>query len=243
MAPTASAIAAKRVSVKFCPRRRPTPSVRAARIKIATSSTLLNFASFFVRGVSSSIAPESSWEMRPTSVRSPVAVTTPTPVPYVTRVEAYAILERSARTLSESSTRLASFATGSDSPVNAASATCKSREEMRRISAGMRAPAASWTISPGTRSWAGSRKIFPPRTTTASTVIVFASAAMDSSARASWIYPTTALISTTPKMTAASVTSLRTAVTTLAATRIRTRGFLNCSRNLTNGLFPLRGVN
>ena len=48
------------------------------------------------------------------------------------------------------------FSAGSDSPVSAASCTCRSRASSRRASAGTRSPAARRTTSPGTTSRRGS---------------------------------------------------------------------------------------
>ena len=64
------------------------------------SSTLENSAILRVSGVFSSVASAMSCEILPTSVPSPIATTTPAPVPYVTSDEPYAMANRSPRALS-----------------------------------------------------------------------------------------------------------------------------------------------
>ena len=85
---------------------------------------------------------------------------------------------------------------------------------MSRTSAGALSPACRNRRSPGTRSADETRRLSPARTTVASVVSRRESASMACSALASWRKPTTALISTTPRMTAASTGPLSTAVTT-----------------------------
>ena len=73
IAPTASATAAMNISTPAAPRSMPTTKVTAARARMTYSSSRLNAAILRVSGVSSSRARRCSWEMRPTSVLSPVA--------------------------------------------------------------------------------------------------------------------------------------------------------------------------
>ena len=60
-----------------------------------------------------------------------------------------------------------SFSAGIDSPVSAASCTCRSRASTRRASAGTRSPAVRRTTSPGTSSRRGSSRSAPSRSTVA----------------------------------------------------------------------------
>lgn len=75
-----------KVSAPSCPRARPMPKVSAASARMATVSTLLNWLSFAVSGVTSvSADPTSRW-IAPSSVSAPVATVTPVPLPAVTSV-------------------------------------------------------------------------------------------------------------------------------------------------------------
>jgi len=92
---------------------------------------------------------------------------------------------RSARTVSGASSVWADFSTEVDSPVNAASATCRSRVNTMRKSAGTLSPEASNTRSPGTSSGEGTRWVFPARMTVVSITRLRDSASMARSALAS----------------------------------------------------------
>ena len=149
IAPTASAIAAVKVSTAPCPRNSPIPNVTAASPRMATVNTLLNPASFFVSGVASvSAAPTNRW-ISPNSVSAPVATITPVPVPAVTKVPEYAMLRRSA-TGADRGTITSSLDTGADSPVSADSSARNSANRISRRSAGTLSPASRCTRSPGT---------------------------------------------------------------------------------------------
>ena len=75
-------------------------------------------------------------------------------------------------------------------------------------------------MSPGTSEAAGSRLFCPFRMTVASLAIALANAAIAPNALDSWMKPTMALMTTTPKMTTASTHSLNTPVTTAARRRM-----------------------
>ncbi len=184
MAPTASATAARNMSTALSPRSRPTMKVTAPSARMTMSSRVLKAAIFLVSGVESVSAFAMSSEMRPTSVSSPMPTTTPAPVPNVTSDEAYAMLRRSARTVSRASASVP-FPTGSDSPVRADSSICRSRLRKRRRSAGTLSPPWSRTTSPGTSSVAETRVCSPLRRTVDSVVMVLASASMAWTALAS----------------------------------------------------------
>jgi hypothetical protein len=70
------------------PRPRPTAKVSTASKPMAISSQLLNTAILRVSGVARSGVSAISREMRPVSVRSPVATTTPAPWPLIITVPA-----------------------------------------------------------------------------------------------------------------------------------------------------------
>ena len=75
-------------------------------------------------------------------------------------------------------------------------------------------------MSPGTRDAAGSRVFCPFRTTVASLAMDLARAAIAPNAFDSWMKPTMALITTTPRIKTASTHSLNTPVTTAARSRM-----------------------
>ena len=98
-----------------------------------------------------SCVPCKSPAIRPSSVRPAVATTTALPVPAATSEPAKTMLDRSPM-LAVSATSLSFLSTGVDSPVSIASAVCRLREDMTRMSAAMRSPACINTTSPGTSS-------------------------------------------------------------------------------------------
>ncbi|MFW5395460.1 MAG: hypothetical protein XXXNARYT_001188 [Candidatus Accumulibacter regalis] len=88
IAPTASATAAMNISKAEEPRHIPTTKVSTASRPMAISSQLLKTAILRVRGVVRSGASAINCEMRPVSVWSPVATTTPAPRPVIITVPA-----------------------------------------------------------------------------------------------------------------------------------------------------------
>jgi hypothetical protein len=88
MAPTASATAATSMSAIASPRQTPMTKVSAARPRITHSNRPANSPIFFVRGVAICGAPAIRPEMRPVSVASAVATTSPWPWPATTVVPA-----------------------------------------------------------------------------------------------------------------------------------------------------------
>ena len=103
------------------------------------------------------------------------------------------------------STGASFFSAGTDSPVSAASSTCRFFTASRRMSAGTLSPAASWTTSPGTRSAAGTVSTRPSRVTVAFCGTMSDRASMAWPALYSWIKPMMALITTTDSTTNPSV--------------------------------------
>ncbi len=81
IAATASAIEALNMSTKASPRTSPMTKVTAPRTRMTQSSVVENWAILRVSGVLRSAAPAMSCEILPTSVSSPIATTTPAPVP------------------------------------------------------------------------------------------------------------------------------------------------------------------
>ena len=114
----------------------------------------------------------------PTSVSMLVAVTTPTPRPYVTRVDMNAELFRSPREVSSSCTSSASLLEGTDSPVREDSSTCRFADSINRISAAINRPVSSTKISPGTRVSESTSLMLPSRFTIAFGEAIFCKASM-----------------------------------------------------------------
>ena len=203
IAATASPTTARKVSAKSRPRSTPTPSSTAPAATITAVSTRPKCASLRVSGVSRASMSAMSVVMRPISARAPVATTTARARPRVTSVPAYAIDVRSASGAA-ASTAASSLPTGIDSPVSAASSVLKSCASMSRTSAGTRSPDSRCTTSPGTMSSASSVRRMPSRTTAAVGVSMLRIAASACSARPSCTTPMIALMTVTPKITAAS---------------------------------------
>ena len=122
------------------------------------------------------------------------------------------MLRRSATGVSIGSAT-SSLTTGTDSPVSADSSACSSATSSRRMSAGTLSPASRATRSPGTSVSDGTDSLRPSRTTRADVRTSERNASSSASALDSWMNPTMALITTTPKMTAASTVSPRATVT------------------------------
>ena len=140
---------------------------------------LPNEASLRLMGVSSSSSPSSMPAMCPTSVPMPVATTMPAPRPAVTMAVANAMFDRSPSGAPGRTTVEASFSTGTDSPVSAASCMRSPAASTRRRSAGAMLPSPSCTRSPGTRSRAGTTISTPSRTTRASGALIDLSASSE----------------------------------------------------------------
>ena len=141
--------------------------------------------------------------MWPISVAPPVATTTPLPLPQATSVPEKAMPWRSPSG-APSAAAPVSLSTAADSPVSADSTVRRLRPCSRRRSAGTRSPGSSQTMSPGTSSPASIWWRSPPRCTVARAASMPRTAARACSALPSWMWPMSALISTTPRITPAS---------------------------------------
>ena len=117
-------------------------------------------------------------------------------------------------------TKASVLSAGTDSPVKADSSILRSRTFSSRRSAGTLSPDCSDTISPGTNSAAETRRRCPLRSTVASLGKPRANAAMAPIALDSCRNPTTALTTTTARITSASTSSLKTPVTMAAASSV-----------------------
>ena len=191
---------------------------------------LPNEASLRLMGVSSSSSPSSMPAMCPTSVPMPVATTMPAPRPAVTMAVANAMFDRSPSGAPGRTTAEASFSTGTDSPVSAASCMRSPAASTSRRSAGAMLPSPSCTRSPGTRSRAGTTISMPSRTTRASGALIDLSASSEDCALRSCTMPMTAFTITMAKMMPASAHSCRSADSTAATRRMRIMGSVSCSR-------------
>lgn len=181
----------------------PSSTTSTNRPSAAATSARPNWSSRRSSGVLGSSACSVRRAMRPTSVRSPVAMTSATARPAVTCVPAYTMSRRSARPVA-SGTAVEDLLTGTDSPVRAASATCNCASSSSLASAATASPADSSIRSPGTSSAACTECSTPPRRTRTCRVDSRRKAAIDRSARPSWKVPIIALTSTTARITPAS---------------------------------------
>ena len=132
--------------------------------------------------------------MRPSALEAPVRTTSPRPRPRVTMVP-------------DSSSSPASLATGTDSPVIAASSTMTLAASVRSRSPGTTSPASSLTTSPGTSSIAGSSTSLPSRHACAEGAAIRDNASTARWARTSCTTPMVVLRTTTAAMITASARS------------------------------------
>ncbi len=173
-----------------------------------------------VSGDCSFLVADSIREIRPSSVPAPVAVTTSSPLPWVTGVFMNAMLVRSPGP-SPSSVRVpASLAAGTLSPVSADSSICSEPATTIRPSAGTSSPAVTSTMSPTTSCSAGISASAPSRRTRAVASIIDFSAFIALSALPSWRRPTRALSRVRTSSRIAVVHSPMAIETTAAATRM-----------------------
>ena len=117
----------------------------------------------------------------------PVAVTTTSARPRTTvvfmKTDECAVAERASRPPARD---VASFSTGTDSPVSADSSIERLAATISRPSAGTRSPASSSTTSPGTRSSVITSTMSPSRRTRTLDTSIFSRAARALEALASW---------------------------------------------------------
>ena len=115
-----------------------------------------------------------------------------------------AMLSRSP-TVAFSETGSVVLSAGTDSPVSAASSVRRFLTSASRRSAGTLSPDSSSTTSPGTSCSAGSMRVAPPRRVRASADSMLRIESSAFSARPSWMNPSSPLMTTTPRMIAASI--------------------------------------
>lgn len=171
----------------------------------------------------------------PTSVFIPVAVTTATAHPVATFVPRWTTFERSASGASERFRACASFATGDDSPVSAASLVRSTVLSMSRESAGTTSPLSSRITSPGTSSAAPTTRGMPARRTRAERPVSLRSAASARSARYSCVKPMTAFTTRIAPIAEQSAHSPDAPEISAAASRITISTLLNCAANRASG--------
>ena len=165
----------------------------------------------------------------PNSVELPVAVTIAVAVPLTIDVPSQTV-----PALSPSGAP-ASFSTGSDSPVSAASWTWRSRASRRRASAGTMSPADRRTTSPGTSSRRGSSFHCPSRKTVAVGAMHSRSFSAAFCERHVWTTLMATLKATIPAMSAASTVSPSSAESPLATRRTSASGFPSSGRSCARG--------
>ena len=199
--------------------RRPTSTMTTAMARMRTASALPNLSSCRVSGVSRLLTSEIIVWMRPISVASPVAVTTPVPCPAATSVPENSMLVRSPTPASAptASTRLVA---ATDSPVSADSSTRRFVACSSRTSAGTLSPDRTRTTSPGTTSSASTRAQAPSRRASACTDSICRMPSSALSARPSWTKPMAALMTATARITVKSTQSPRIALSTAETSRM-----------------------
>ena len=165
IAATASATDVWNISSDPRPNRTPTPNIRTTRTMTATDSHFARRFSSICSGVSRSSVSATSRAIPPSSVRAPVATTTPTPRPATTDVPANSMFDRSAIAAPGMSGPVP-FAIDADSPVSDASFASHATLSITRMSAAILSPAVTTTMSPATISSAGIVASIPSRRTT-----------------------------------------------------------------------------
>ena len=138
-------------------------------------------------------------------------------------------------TVAFSATASAVFSAGTDSPVRAASSVRRFFTSTRRRSAGTLSPDSSRTTSPGTRLSAGIMRVSPSRRVRASADSMLRMESSAFSARPSWMKPSKAFSSTTPRMIPASSHRPSISLVKPAPSSTYTRTLLNCVRKRANG--------
>ena len=228
MAATASETAIRNISSAGSPRATPSPNTAAQMASAAMASHLPNWPRRCCSGVASSSPACRSSAIRPMAVAMPVETTSPRARPIVTAVPEKAMFRWSAGVAAPTSgSGTVILATGSDSPVRAASSIFSPGASSKRMSAVTISPCSSSTTSPGTTSAAGTTVTSPPRRTRACGDDIRLSASMAWPARYSCTKPTTPLKRTMARMMAVSLAWPMRNVTTAAPRRTRIMGLAN----------------
>jgi hypothetical protein len=196
IAATASAIAASTIRKGSLPVVTPTPARSAVRINVAQISWADRRASLFSSGELPGSASSTSCDTRPSSVESPVATTTPVPLPRVRAVPLNSIDLRSPRRAS-AATQCVALSTATDSPVKVDSSAARLDASISLKSAEIASPASSTTMSPGTICSAAMRRTWPSRRTRAEREPSVRSASMERAALSSVRKPISALSAST----------------------------------------------
>ncbi len=226
---TASATDVRNMSERSLPSRMP-----ATNTKLTAPSTMSPIlrSSLWV-SICSGPLPAGPWTsalISPSSVRAPLAVTTPMPRPLVTNVPLNPMLARSAAVASAATGSLV-FSVATDSPVSIDSSTLRLFVSISRISAGRRSPLSMRTMSPGTTSGAGMTRSRPSRRTRQSSIDIDCSACTSASALRSCQNPRAALSDRINRMATASTTCCWIAETIAATSRIAITGPRNWRRS------------
>mmetsp|Transcript_41040 Transcript_41040/g.122536 ORF Transcript_41040/g.122536 Transcript_41040/m.122536 type:complete len:344 (+) Transcript_41040:1160-2191(+) len=221
--------------------RKASRKAETAMVSTTTTSRRPRISICFTRFVLATLVSDTRRLILPISASSPVATTTPMPWPADTVVALKSMHLRSPRP-DASWTALRFLEIGTDSPVSIASSTCRLVTSITRMSAGMRSPDLTMTMSPGTSSSAGTVKRLPPRTTLADaeSMALMASAAF--SALPSWSRPMEMLMTTTARMSAISIHCCSAATMIHDDRRIQIMTLFICSHSFTKKEGFLGGV-
>jgi len=206
-----------------------TPNKKSETLKspIMMAMNRLRRLTFFARGgsVFPSLSKEAMW---PISVSLPVAVTTISPFPRMTRVCRKTAFLMSPRGACGSSVRACGvLLTGTDSPVRALSSRPNPSPLINRPSAGIWVPSERMMISPSTISVEGIFWTCPFRRMSEVEMKACSRAARAASARPSWMTPTVALKVKTQRMMMASLHSPMKGTRIATKSKMKMSGLLN----------------
>ncbi len=178
-------------------------AIATAMAMTAAPSSFPTRSSSFCSGVAPSPVARSEAAILPSSVRSPVPVTTARPRPEATAVPLHTMLVWSPRPASDSIGPVP-FTTAALSPVSADSAVRSAIASTTRASAAMESPSSSARRSPTTSAAVGTVRCSPSRITRAAGIDMASSAESACSARRSCTKPSTPFTRTMARMVSAS---------------------------------------
>ena len=225
-AATASAMPVLIINNGSRPATRPSSVITTITPRAAHSSCSDRRRKRFSSGEASPWDRATSSELWPSSVRIPVATTTPTADPRVTAVPLNAMPVRSDRAAA-AATGAVDLATGTDSPVRVDSSHCSALASTSRTSAVTTSPPLISTTSPGTSASAATDRTVPPRRTRVVIEPSRRSASIERTARRSAPNPMAPLSRITTAMAIPSTTSLKANDITAAAASSRVSTLLN----------------
>ena len=211
----------------------PKKSTPAATAEAPMMRTARSRSSF--KGVGRRTTSPVSVAIPPSLVRAPVATTTACAEPAATNVPANTMSGASAGSEGASAGACASRATGTDSPVSIWWSTRSPDDSRIRPSAEIRSPSRRTSMSPGTRSAAGTNVRRPSRRAATVSGISSARAAVAFAARSSWLKLNTPFTTTTTTIAAPSCGIPPMTASTAAAQSINAKKWVSCETRRRRG--------